>query len=291
MPSKRHIASQKKKGLTKNPTTKKRLSAPVIQDLRILADQIGRIIPATSPNKRGGFCFKAIAQTLGLSKYWPKAEHSKKESIYEFLSKVYQNHSRLIYRVFRDNLARGIERRQKIGDPVLQTEIIDLDKTLLKLGINISTEIKALNLPSERPRIVPPPFTFQKMIDDLALHPVLQPECVSLFKNGHVNESVRKALEKYEAHIQRKAGLSNIGTDLMAHAFNEKVPKVAIADVSTKRGSGLQEGFKFLSMGSMSFWRNFCSHGDAEQVGHHDAIAVLAVISHLINYIDTDNTN
>jgi hypothetical protein len=36
-----------------------------------------------------------------------------------------------------------------------------------------------------------------------------------LFKDGHVNESVRKALEKYETYVQQKSALTRIGTDLM----------------------------------------------------------------------------
>ena len=268
---------------------RKRLSAARIQDLRKLADQIGKIIPATSPNKKSGFCFKAIAKNMGLAKYWSDKSDSKKEAIFEFLSKVYQNHPKLIYRVFRENFARGIERRQKAGEPVLQAEMDELDKTLRRLDINLSKEIQELNLPKERPKIVPPPYKFQRVIDDLGLHPVLQPVCAKLFKDGHLNESVRKALEKYEVYVQKKTGLNNIGNDLMANAFSEKNPKIKIADTATRRGQGLQEGFKFISMGSMGFWRNFCSHGDEEQMNHQDAIAILAAISHLLHYLDCHN--
>ncbi|PYS89104.1 MAG: TIGR02391 family protein [Acidobacteria bacterium] len=164
-----------------------------------------------------------------------------------------------------------------------------LDETLRKLDINLSKEIQELDLPEERPRVVPPPYAFQKMVDELGLHPYLLPDCPRLFKDGHVNEAVRKALEKYEAYIQKKAGLHNIGTDLMANAFNENNPKIKVADVSTKRGRGLQEGFKFISMGGMGFWRNYCSHGDEEQMSHHDAISIIATISHLLNYIDVSD--
>jgi hypothetical protein len=39
-------------------------------------------------------------------------------------------------------------------------------------------------------------------------------------------------------------------------------------------------------MVSMSFWRNLFTHGDEEQMSHHDALAVLATVSHLLFYID-----
>lgn len=281
------MATTRKKRSQTSPKTvkRRRLTAREIQDLRTLADRVGRIIPATSPRK-GGFCFQTIAKEMSLARYWPGKSDSRKEAICHFISKVYQNHPRIIYRVFRENLARGIERRHKAGEPVLQAEMVALDETLQRLGINLSKEIKELDLPEERPRVVPPPYIFQKMVDELGLHPYLLPECSRLFKDGHINESVRKALEKYEAYVQKRAGLHNIGTDLMASAFNEISPKIKVADISTRRGRGLQEGFKFISMGGMGFWRNYCSHGDEEQMNHHDAISIIATISHLLSYID-----
>ena len=168
--------------------------------------------------------------------------------------------------------------------------MLGLDQTLRALDVNLSKELKALNLPKERPRIVPPPASFQKMVDELGLHPVLQPECPKLFKDGHVNECARKPLEKYETYVQRKTGSSAIGKNLMANAFSETLPGVKIEDIATKRGKGLQEGFKFLSMGAMSFWRNMFSHGDEEQIPHQDAIAILATVSHLLHYIETHSS-
>jgi uncharacterized protein (TIGR02391 family) len=238
---------------------RKRLSASSIQHLRTLAEQIGNIIPATSFG-RGAFCFQNIARSIRLQKAWP-AQGSKKERIFEFLKCVYRGHPKQFYKLFRENIARGIERRHRGGAPVLQAEILQLDATLRKLNVRLSTEFKDLHLPDERPAIVPPPHAFQKMVDELGLHPLLLPDCGRLFKDGHLNESVRKALEKYEAYVQQKSVLQRIGMDLMANAFSENSPPVNIADVGTERGKGLQMGFKFISMGAMGFWRNLCSHG------------------------------
>lgn len=281
--AKRRPARKKKRRVTH----KKQLSAAVIQSLRTLAEQIGKIVPATSYRK-GAFCFHTIARRSGSLRYWP-AGGAKKELIFGFLKDIYRNHPKTFYKLFRENIAQGIERRHRFGDPVLEPEILALDHTLRALGVNLSKELKALNLPKERPRIVPPPAAFQKMIEELGLHPVLQPDCSKLFKDGHVNESARKALEKYETYVQKKTGHSTIGKDLMAHAFNETTPLIKIADVSTKRGKGLQEGFKFVSMGAMSFWRNMFSHGDEEQIPHQDALAILAAVSHLLHYIDNNS--
>jgi uncharacterized protein (TIGR02391 family) len=226
-----------------------------------------------------------VSLKAGLVKHWPR-QGAKKELIFGFLKEVYRRHPKTFYRIFRENIAQGIERRHKAGDPVLLAEISQLDATLKKLDVNLSKEFRELHLPATRPAIVPPPFVFQKMVDELGLHPYLLPDCQKLFKDGHINESVRKALEKYETYVQQKTALTRIGTDLMANAFNETGPLVSVADVATDRGKGLQMGFKFISMGAMSFWRNLCSHGDEDQMPHQDAIAVLATVSHLLHYID-----
>lgn len=264
------------------------IPARAIQDLRTLAVQIGEIIPGTAWGN-GAFCFKKIAAENHLNKYWPKAKKNpnKREDIFSFLNQVYRRHRKLFYKIFRENLARGIERRRNNGNPVLEAEILALNTTLKSLDINLESEILALNLPKDRPAILPPPQEFRAMIDKMGLHPFLQPECVNLFKNGHVNEAVRKALEKYEVYVQKKSSLQLIGTDLMGTAFSEKKPYVQISDIGHRRGIALQDGFKLLSMGVMGFWRNYLSHGDEKQLPHQDAVAILSVISHMMNVVDS----
>lgn len=273
---------KKKKQKSKRPKARY-LSAPTIQSLSILAGQIGKIIPATS---QGPFCFEKIAIKVGRKKDWPK-EGNRDARIFEFLKKVYQRHTKIFYKVFRENFAAGITRRHKNGDPVLKPEMASLNTTLLKLGIDLKKEIAGLDLPETRPSIVPPPPEFKRMIEKIGLHPLLQPDCVQKFIDGHINDSVRKALEKYEVYVQSKSRISDkIGKDLMARAFDEKAPPIPIADVGTVRGKSLQEGFRFISMGAMEFWRNYLSHGDEAQIAHQDATAILATVSHLLYRIE-----
>src|SRR3989442_7659736 len=106
--------------------------------------------------------------------------------------------------------------------------MLGLDQTLRALDVNLSKELKALNLSKERPRIVPPPASFQKMVDELGLHPVLQPECPKMFTDGHLNECARRALEKYETYVQSKTGRSAIGKNMMANALSATLPRPEI---------------------------------------------------------------
>jgi len=266
-------------------TQHKRLLASDIQNLRILASQIGKMIPATS---QGKFSFENIAREYKLTKYWSKSG-SKQERIFALLKSTYKYHPKLFYKIFRENFAKAIERRHKQGNPILQREMESINNTLRLLKVNLTKEIKALNLPKERPVIVPPPFQFQQIIKNVGLHNFLLPDCRDLFLNGHINESARKALEKLEVYIQKKTSSQLIGKNLMATIFSEQNPLIKIANISTARGKCLQEGFKFLLMGAMEFWRNYFSHGDEEQIPHNDAIAIITTVSHIIFYIDKNN--
>jgi hypothetical protein len=72
----------------------------------------------------------------------------------------------------------------------------------------------------------------------------------------------------------------------MGNAFSDNNPKIRIANELGRRGRGLQEGVKLISMGSMNCWRSYLCHGDEGQTSRHDAVSVLATISHLMIFID-----
>jgi uncharacterized protein (TIGR02391 family) len=270
-----------KKRVVKKSISKKVVSASSLQSLRLLAEQLGEIIPATSMNKTG-FCFTTLAKEYKLKKYWEN-KGQKKESIASFLVLVYKKHPRVLKKLIRENLSRAIERRHKNGNPILRQEADTLSATLFKLNIDLKKEIGELDLPTTRPSIVPPRIEIQKALGVLSLHPMLLPDCKKLFDDGHLNESVRKALEKYEVYVRDSSGLTLMGTNLMEQAFSEKGPKISISnDTDARRNEGLQTGFKDISRGAMEYWRNYSSHGDEEQMPAQDAISILGVVSHLL---------
>ena len=129
---------------------------------------------------------------------------------------------------------------------------------LKSLSINFTKEIDELNLPVERPRIVPPPVEYQKILEKASLHPLLLPECLGLYKDGYINESVRKSLEKLEKYVQDVTGQRDlIGKDLMVQTFNEaNQPKIKVTPLISKSDIAQQEGFRYLNMGLMLYWRN-----------------------------------
>ena len=108
-----------------------------------------------------------------------------------------------------------------------------------------------------------------------------------MFRDGHFNEAVRKALERFEKRIQDALDdHKTFGRDLMAKTFNEQNPQIALNAMKSANDRSEQEGFKFLTMGAMSGMRNLYSHGDVDQMTAIDAIERLGFVSLLFKRID-----
>lgn len=253
------------------------------QDILKLADALGSIIPATG--YRSTFNFKSIAAKRPYTKKYWKNANNKKTMISEFLISIYRYHPKILRKIVRNNLPKGIEIRQGKGDPVLRPEIINIIQLLKELDINMEKELLSLDLPVTRPSIVPPPTEYQQMLKKISLEPEIGEKCKQLFIDGHINESVRKAFEIYETKIQKMSGLEESGKDLMMKAFNEDGPLIEIADTSTRRGKSLQEGYKFMAAGSMLFLRNKFSHGNEEQASYIDGFQMLLTANQLLREV------
>jgi hypothetical protein len=72
----------------------------------------------------------------------------------------------------------------------------------------------------------------------------------------------------------------------MAAVFNEQNPKIKFNALSTPQEINKQLGLKLTTMGIMHWWRNNLSHGDEDQLPHHDALGRLIMVSNLFHEID-----
>ncbi len=204
-----------------------------------------------------------------------------------FLELLLVNKPRVLKKLIREILPLAVERRHAQGDPLLSQEAGVLSDRLLLLGVNLKKEIKEMNLPVAWPRVVPPSVEIQQTLSKLPLHSLLLPECRDLFLKGHINESVRKAAEKFEVRVQGLSGIADkIGRDLMANAFSETNPKIKLNGLTTANEKNEQEGFKLISMGVMAWWRNTTSHGDEPQMAPQDGLSRLLTISNLLHILD-----
>jgi uncharacterized protein (TIGR02391 family) len=262
----------------------RRFSAVDIQNIRILAEMLGELLPYSGYKSR--FNIVSIAKKRGLSKYLSKGSSSKKEALVEFIRKLHKDKPRTIKIIVREIMPQAIERRHSQGNPILFDEAGLFVKQLCKLGIDLRKEILALNFPKSRPTIVPPPFEIQDILKKFSLHPLLMPDCQKLFLDGHINEAVRKALEKFETYVQKKSGSNLAGIDLMGKVFNLVNPLIKLNSLSNKTEQCEQEGFMHIAMGIMQWWRNSLSHGDIKQIDHQEALGRLFLASNLLRRLD-----
>lgn len=277
-----------KKSISKKTGLRTRYSPRQQQVIENLADMVGKIIPATS---RGPFSLQGIAKDRGLNKFFDEKLTSKKKQFEYFISAVHKKHPRMLKSILNDNLAKCIDRRRSQGNPILLPEIEALRDTLFEFGIDLRSEINELKLPTTRPVITPPPTSIVQALEKIGLHKVLVDEVMPLFKNGHINESLRKAGEIMEAEVMRWSAVrGRFGRDLMAHVFNKDNP---IIDVSMYHGSEIsspndeKEGFMMIAMGTMQWCKNIVGHGNVAQLPPHEAASRIILINHLIEVIDT----
>ncbi len=276
----------KKRAKRKNTKTKRastRFTAVDIQNMRTLAEMLGELVPYSG---RGNFNLQNIAKRFNLTKCFPAKHHNKKETFSFFIRDVQKKHPRMMKKVIREIIPRAIERRHQQGNPILLKEADALSEQLFKIGIDLKKEIRGLRFPKERPKVIPPPYDIQEILNKFRLHPILMPECQKLFMDGHINESVRKALEKYEVYVQKKSGVITIGKDLMAQVFCLKKQVIKLNALRTRSEQNEQEGFMHIAMGIMQWWRNTLSHGDEKQISHYEALGRLFLISNLLHRLE-----
>lgn len=279
------VKNKTKKVVKKKVAKRVTVTAPQAQAIRELADQVGKLI--SLEGYRSSFSLTSVAKEKGLTRYIPRKSVNKKEAFYGFLLNLHKNKPRTIKILIREILPVAIEKRHKKGDPVLEAEALELSGKLKAIGIDMTTEIAGMNLPKERPKTVPPPIAIQKILDTYVLHPSMLPDCKQMFVEGHINESVRKALERFEKLVQDLTSLHDKqGPDLMATAFNDQAPLIKVSNGVTSQEKNKQLGFKLTTMGLMHWWRNNLSHGDENQMPHHDALGRLIMISNLFHEVD-----
>jgi uncharacterized protein (TIGR02391 family) len=257
-----------------------------------LADILGKLIPATS---QGDFCLQKIAKDKKLGNFFDIKLKSKKKQFIYFISKVNSKHPRMFKDIVRNILAESVEKRRTKGDPILRPEADSLKNKLLELDIDLGSEIDELNLPVTRPKITPPPILLSQSLERIGLHPLLIEKVLPLFKDGHINESVRKAGEIFEANITKWSGVRDkYGRDLVSQVFNKDKPIIDISRYHTGviiNPMDEKEGFMLVSMGMMQWCKNIVGHGDVDQISPSDAFSRIMLISHMLEVVDVSLKN
>lgn len=283
----------KKLQSTKIQKRLRRYSPKEQQLIKDLANLLSELVPATS---QGDFCLSKLAKKAGLGKYFNTKLSNKRKQFNYFIQQVYGRHPRMFKALINNMLADSVEWRRSKGNPMLRAEAEQLKNTLSLLNTDLKKEIDELNLPTDRPKITPPPIHIKQILEKFGLHPSLLKVVLPLFNDGYINEAVRKSGEIYEATIMKQyPGLNKYGRDLISTVFNTSNGLHSVSGYHNSEvlnPSDEKEGYLFLSMGAIHWCKNIMSHGDVEQLSPADAAARIMLISHLLEVFDsTSNTN
>jgi uncharacterized protein (TIGR02391 family) len=179
----------------------------------------------------------------------------------------------------------SIDYRKYKRDPLRQEELDALIDVLEKLDINMRTELNKISLDETIPEIQVPPEELSQRLENHPLVEEIASEPLQQFKNGHFNESVRKASERFEVEVQDQSSSSDIGKSLMGRVFALPTPTIALNSLSSENEKGIQEGFQLMTMGMIRAIRNVFSHGDEDQRAPEEAYEMLLFINWLFRNI------
>ncbi len=278
----------KKKQRTKKKQSPARQAAMVItkarrERIRELAEMLCEIAPGTSRGETS-FSIKNVAIECGDKKLW-KDLTNKKKSTAAYLELLFRRFPRKPKKVVLEIVRGGVVWTAKKGKRVTPEQVEAIGEQLQKLGIEARKELRAVNIPQPS-QIKRPADDLLSVLKGIDLHPAIAEDCIDLFENGHLNDAVRKSLERFEKKIQDHTGLHDIGKSVMSRVFNDANAILRINDGTGGNDRSEQEGFMHLTMGAMMGVRNLYSHGDVDTITPMDAFERICFVSMLFKRID-----
>lgn len=260
----------------------RRLTAARREALNRLADILYDFLPLTSrfPNI---VTFSSIFRESGIERYLgdpSKKDVPKKQALLKGWTEVYKKHPRLPFTLIRKIIPAAIAYRRRERRPLTRDELHRLAECLYDLGIDMRAELARVRLDESLPRITVPPDELKRRLQDHDLHPAIETEPLELFLNGHFNEAVRKAIERFEAKVQAVTGLSYYGRRLMDRAFSTDTA-LDMEKLKPQNREDFRQGYHFLASGMMAALRNVFSHGDEEARSPEECFEMLMFVNWL----------
>lgn len=210
---------------------------------------------------------------------------NKKQALQNGFENVFRYHPRLPVKLVRKIVPAAIDYRRYKRNPLTKDELNSLINRLNALGVNMKAELSKIEINETLPEIQVPP---SELLNRLINHPLVDEiatEPITLFKNGHFNEAVRKSSERFEAKIQDISGFREIGKSLMGKAFTTQSPAIPLNGLSTENEKSFQEGYMHLAMGTMGSIRNIFSHGDENARSPEECYEMLLFINWLFRHL------
>lgn len=262
----------------------RRLTADRKIQINRLVEIVENFLPISSWHKNAT-TFESVFKESRVQNYLGKSGVKKKRLIQGF-GKVYQQHRTLPYTILRKVLAEGEQYRKHKRNPIRPEEIEDLRDCLQKLDLNLDSELAEIELNPKIPEIQVPPKELVKRLENHPLVEEIRSDPLQKFRDGHFNEAVRKACEKFENKVQNETGKSEIGSSLMGQVFNPQNLSINITTGSQQNTATIQEGYQKLAMGMMSGIRNIFSHGDEARRTPEEAFEMLLFINWMFRKLE-----
>ncbi len=252
------------------------ITASIRSKINDLVEHLSEFLPLDT-YKGESISFRSLFDESSIGGYLP--DGPKKPALREGFTEVFRYHKRLPKKLIQKIVPAGIEYGKFKRRPITRVQIEKLNQLLLTLDIDIESDLSSLNLDENLPQIKIPPAELLNRLRNHNLMEELQGEVVSLFADGHFNESVRKACEIFENEVQRKISSSDIGKSLMGKVFNVQNPLIKLTPMSTQNEISFQEGFQLMSMGAMAGIRNIFSHGNEDPRTPEESFELLMYIN------------
>lgn len=247
-----------------------------------MVDILYKFLPMTSPSKNTT-TFETIFSESNIANYL-KGDY-KKDRLLNGWTEVIRRHPKLPFTLIRKIVPTAIDYRKAKRNPLTQNELNNLLKALNDLDIDMNEELKGITIDETLPEIQIPPQQLLLRLEQHNLTKEVYTDPLQLFRDGHYNEAVRKASERFEKYVQDKSGLSEIGKTLMSKTFNINNPVIKLNSLSSQNEKGIQEGYQFMTMGLMLGIRNIFSHGDESQRSPEECFEMLLFINWLFRQI------
>jgi len=163
-----------------------------------------------------------------------------------------------------------------------------LSEVLNDLDIDMRKELAEIDLDVDLPPITVAPDELIRRLEQYDLHDALRPEPLQLFRDGHFNEAVRRASERFETVVRDQSDELHhrSGRALMAQAFRPDGGALSLSGVEAQNERDFQEGYQFLTMGMMAAIRNVFSHGDEERRPPEECFEMLMFLNWLFGRLD-----
>lgn len=226
---------------------------------------------------RNAVTLRSIFAESGVGKYLD-GRANKRQRLQKGFECLFRYHEKLPKMIMRKVIPAAIEYRRYKRNPLTRDELDRLAACLSDLGIDMKAEIAAIKLDESLPPITAPPAELLGLVRQYGLHQAMITDPLTLFEDGHYNEAVRKACERFEDRVRELSGINSHGRDLMARAFSDG-KLISIDRFEPENRQDFADGYKLLAMGVMAAVRNAFSHGDEERRSPEECFEMLLFIN------------